>query len=84
MALMFFWVILANGLWYFIKYVVKQNGYETHLFWGHFGDIVNLHRLVNKEQDVSKKREYKILLFAFYSVIVLMVASLFMTAYLRS
>lgn len=61
-------VILANGLWYFIKYVVAQNGYETHLFYGHFNDIANLHRLIRKEKDAHQKRFFTLLLIAFYSI----------------
>ena len=59
-------VIGLSGLWYYIKYVLHQNGYETHLFWGHFKDITNLHSLHNREEDLRKKRTYKILLFSFY------------------
>lgn len=39
--------IALTALWYYIKYVLGQNGYETHLFWGHFKDIANLHSLHN-------------------------------------
>ncbi len=59
------WIALT-GLWYYIKYVLGQNGYETHLLWGHFKDIANLHNLHDREQDINKKRKYKLLLFAFY------------------
>ena len=70
-----FLVLVANGLWYYIKYVVHQNGYESHLFWGHFGDIQNLHNLANKEQDANKKKKFQYLLYAFYTVLFLTVAS---------
>jgi len=61
-----FLVIALNGLWYYIKYVLHQHGYETHLFWGHFKDISNLQRLHAQEQDLGKKRNFKMLLFALY------------------
>jgi len=67
--------LIANGLWYYIKDVVRQNGYETHLFWGHWTDIVNLHRLVTREQDALKKEQFKLLLFIFYAVIFLFIGS---------
>jgi len=70
-----FFAIVVNGLWYYIKYIVKQNGYESHLFWGHFGDIQNLHSLVNKEQDATKKSKLQNLLYAFYITLFLTITS---------
>lgn len=61
-----FVVIALNGLWFYIKYVLRQNGYEAQWFSGHLGDIANLHSLHAKEQDLSKKRYYLVLLIAFY------------------
>ena len=61
-----FVVVALNGLWYCIKYVLRQNGYETHWFSGHLKDIANLHSLHDQEQDSSRKRIYKMLLIAFY------------------
>lgn len=74
-------VLVGNVLWYYIKYVVKQNGHETHLFWGHLYDIINLYRLIGKEQDVNKKKYYKTLLLAFYFIMVSILASFIMIAY---
>jgi hypothetical protein len=61
-----FVVIGLSALWYYIKYVLRQNGYKTYWFWGHFIDIVNLHSLHNQEQNYRKKLAYKLLLFSFY------------------
>jgi hypothetical protein len=61
-----FVVIAINGLGYYIKYVLRQNGYETHWFSGHFKDIANLQSLHDREQDSIKKRNYKVLLIGFY------------------
>jgi hypothetical protein len=70
-------------LWYYIKYLVHQNGYETHLFWGHFGDIQNLRALVNKEQDADKKSRFQTLLYAFYASLFLSIASFAVTFFIR-
>ena len=78
-----FFVIVANGLWYYIKFIVRQNGYESHLFWGHFGDIQNLHSLVSKEQDAAKKSNLQNLLFAFYITLFLSLASFVATVLIR-
>ncbi len=81
MLLVILFVVLANILWYYIKYALHQKGYETHLFWGHWGDIVNLHRLIKKEQDGNQKKLYKILLFALYSSLLLIIVSFLMIPY---
>ncbi len=60
--------VVVNCLWYYIKYVLRQNGYEAHLFRAHWDDIKNLRKLVENEQDESKKIQFKILLFTFYGV----------------
>ena len=76
-----FFVIVANVLWYYIKYLLRQNGYETHLFRSHFSDIVNLQHLMGNEDEPDKKRKYKIILIAFYSVIALAVGGFITLVY---
>jgi hypothetical protein len=83
LKVVFFLVLVANGLWYYIKYVVRQNGYESHLFWGHFGDIQNLHSLANTEQDTNKKKNFQYLLYAFYIVLFLTLASFVFMFFIR-
>ena len=75
--------VIATGLWYYIKYVVRQNGYESHLFWGHFDDIQNLRNLINKEQDANKKKNFQNLLYAFYASLILTIASFAATFFMR-
>lgn len=79
--LVILFVLLANILWYYIKYALHKKGYETHLFWGHWSDIANLHRLIKKERDENQKRLYKFLLFALYSSLLLIIISFLMIPY---
>lgn len=72
-------VLFANVLWYFIKYVLSQNGYKTHLFYGHFNDFTNLHHLIRKEQDAKRKRFLIILLVAMYSLLPILVGAVLWT-----
>ena len=82
-TLTIFIIIVGSALWYSIKHIVRQNGYETHYFWGHFTDIINFHRLINKEQSLTRKRKYIILLIAFYFVLVLIITGFILSAYLH-
>ena len=70
-TIVMFVVVALNGLWYYIKYVLRQNGYEAHWFSGHLKDIANLHSLHAQEQDSGKKENYKMLLIVFYFGLVL-------------
>lgn len=74
-------VLVTTALWYFIKNVLHRNGYATHLFWGHFSDIINLHSLVNKTHNTEQKRNYILLLIAFYIAFVLTIASFVLMAF---
>jgi len=69
--------MVVNGLWYYIKHIVHENGYETHLFWGHWQDILNLQQLIAKEQDANKKIQFKTLLFSFYAILFVMFVGFF-------
>jgi 4-amino-4-deoxy-L-arabinose transferase-like glycosyltransferase len=51
-------VIVINSIWYYIKHIVRNNGYETNLFWGHYGDLINLKQIISKEDDRNKKTKY--------------------------
>ena len=65
----FYTAVIMNGLWYYIKYVVRQHGYETRMFRGLWQDILSLQKLIEREQNTNKKRKYKTLLFSFYVVV---------------
>jgi hypothetical protein len=69
--------LIVNGTRFYIKDVVKQNGYETHLFYGHLGDIQNLRALIKKEKDVNKKNRLSSLLDFFYASLFITIISFF-------
>ena len=59
--------IAAGVLFYWIKAVVAKSGYETHLLWGHWDDLKNMHTLVRNHKKYNPKRDgYRRLLLAFY------------------
>lgn len=54
-------IVLAlgiNGLWYWIKFTLKENGYPVSWFWIHFRDIPNVYRLAKRTNEPDKKRKY--------------------------
>ncbi len=75
-----FEVIMVNGLALYIRHIVGKNGYKTSWFSRNFDDIANLHRLINREKSVYRKRNYQILLFGFYLSLFLVVISFFVMA----
>ena len=76
-----FFAVVANVLWYYIKYIVNQYGYETHLFSRHGNDIRNLWQVIESEQDANKKSWFKILLFSLYAILFLTIVSFFMIVF---
>lgn len=51
-------VIGLNGLWYWIKFTLKTNGYPVSWFWNHFTDIPNIYKLAKRTEHPIKKRKY--------------------------
>ena len=47
-----------NGLWYWIKFTLKENGYPVSWFWNHFRDIPNMYRLAKSTDEPKTKRKY--------------------------
>jgi hypothetical protein len=47
-----------NGLWYWIKFTIKVNGYPIIRFWSHFRDIPNIYRLAKEANELNIKRKY--------------------------
>lgn len=76
-----FFAIVAGFLQYAIKGELKENGYKTHFFWGHWDDLPNFHDLIKQEQDPTKKERYQTLRFWFYLVLILMFASFVASIY---
>jgi hypothetical protein len=57
-------VLVANALWYSIKVVLRSNGYEVHWFYGHFGDVPKMVRLIRATSDGALRAQYVALLTA--------------------
>lgn len=51
-------VLGLNGLWYWIKFTLKENGYPVSWFWSHFRDIPNMYKLAKSTDEPKKKRKY--------------------------
>ena len=63
-------VLLANIFQYWIKSIVKSNGYKTAFFSGHFSDISNFIELLRKTENKSTKEKYQIIL-SLWSIIII-------------
>jgi hypothetical protein len=61
-------VVVVNGLGYWIKYTLKENGYEVSWFWGHFRDLINIFHLARCTEEVSAKKKYY---FMAYGIVIL-------------
>lgn len=62
-----FWLITIfvmglNGLWYWMKIILKNNGYKISWFGNHLQDIPNLIELGKKTESLKEKRKYKLIL----------------------
>lgn len=57
-------VILGNILGYWVKSIVKDNGYSVKYFSGHFRDTLNLFKLVKSPIDKRTRTKYLIIAFS--------------------
>jgi|ERR1041385_2274280 len=62
----YIFAILANGLWYYGKYLLRANGYRASYIW-HFGDLSKLRRMASVESDTGKRRKYFAVLIGIYT-----------------
>jgi hypothetical protein len=51
-------VFALNGLWFWIKSTLKENGYPVSWFWNHFQDIPNIFGLAIATTDKQAKTKY--------------------------
>lgn len=51
-------VIGLNGLWYWVKSTLKQNGYEVSWFWNHVRDIPNMWKLAKNTNNPTLRTRY--------------------------
>ena len=68
--LLFISVIAINFVWLAIKATVNDQGYQTNLFWGHWQDIINLHKLVVVEKNKNQRYKFIFLLSLFYAALI--------------
>lgn len=58
--------ILVVAIWYWIKIILRNHDYKIDMFREHTRDIANFHDLVTWEKNPRQKKQYTILLAAFY------------------
>jgi hypothetical protein len=69
--------VYANLRWYGIKNMLEEQGYETHLFYGHFKDLSHFSELISKERDPLKKKKYrKLQVRLFFNILLFLVLGL--------
>ncbi|MFT5641870.1 MAG: hypothetical protein ACI9A7_001976 [Cyclobacteriaceae bacterium] len=64
--------IIGNLLWFWLKNDLKQLGYKTHFFRGHFNDLSNAAEVIKKTDDPQTKKTYRSVLFSIIGAIILM------------
>lgn len=57
--------VVANVLSYRVKFLLRSRGFQVSFIW-HFSDIPNMHRLVSRETDSTRRRSALLLLIALY------------------
>jgi len=57
-------LIAINGLWYWMKFVLKDHGYKVSWFWNHFSDLPNFFKLVQATENKNQKIKYMTILSA--------------------
>ncbi len=68
--LIFILTVLVNILGYWVKSIVKRNGYSVKYFSGHFRDTKNLFNLAKSTFDKSTRNKYLLIGFSEIGVIV--------------
>lgn len=64
-------VVGLNALWYWMKFILKDNNYPISWFWNHFQDIGNMLDLAKKTKDINKKRKYHLIIISLILGIIL-------------
>jgi hypothetical protein len=65
-AAFYFFGMLANGLWFYAKFVLRSNGCPPSFIW-HWGDLLQLRRLASAQSDPTRRFKYRALLFGIYA-----------------
>jgi hypothetical protein len=57
--LLIVFAIVGNILWYSIKSILSDKGYETYWYRGHFSNLFDFSDLISKTTDPTDKKTYK-------------------------
>ena len=63
-------VVLINILGYAMKYLLRKNGYNVSLLWGHYRDVAKFKKLIKKQEN---QLSYKMILYSIYILFIFMV-----------
>jgi hypothetical protein len=59
-------LVVANVLWWRAKFLLRSRGFHVSFFFWDFPDIPNMHRLISRETDPTRRRNALVLLVALY------------------
>lgn len=76
-------VIIVNGLWYLVKYTLKQNGYYINWFFNHGHDIPNMIKLAKETEEPSKRKKYFLLAYGLPASLIITFGSFIIIILLR-
>ncbi len=79
--LIFLLILLAfsgNILWYWMKNILKQNGYEVYAFAVHWADFGNMVNLIRRTKEVELKRKYKSILWLLLIILIIFISSAYL------
>lgn len=75
--IMMIFTLVLNGLWYWIKFILKENGYPVSWFWNHFSDIPNMFHLAKKTEEPDKRRKYYAIAISLTTAIIFLILFFF-------
>lgn len=78
--LLYIWLpfmIIVNGLWFWIKTILKDNGKKASYFYGHMDDIFKFNQLIKEEKDEVLKSKYKNIRNLLFSSLIFTMLSIF-------
>ena len=62
------WAVVANGLWYTIKFILKKKRIHHRMFLESLERfLTHEESLINKENNIQNRNIYKIILYSLYA-----------------
>jgi len=68
--------IVGNINWYWMKSILKNNGYEVNYFYGHFDDFPNFFELISKQTNPKIKSKYRKIVWVIIGSITVLLTSI--------